>query len=154
VRSRLSDERGCRNPAHLLGCLALAGPSSSLTSWIWRPDRFEAQRAVRFEPTAPHPLLSWLQCDYTIRMNYSTVSTNRQQSARAAALTAQTCSLVAAQLPSTKRVAQRYNLGLDTSYQRYTYSGFLTIQMMIDSYLLQKTYPGQKQFCAPLPLSA
>lgn len=36
-----------------------------------------------------------------------------------------------------------YRVFADTSYQRYFFSGFLTLQQMVDNYLLQQTYPGQ-----------
>jgi hypothetical protein len=52
--------------------------------------------------------------DYTIRMNYSTV-------------------------PTTRRIAQRFNLGLDTTYSRYFLSGYLSLQTMIESAMLNAT---------------
>ena len=50
--------------------------------------------------------------DYTIRMNYTA-------------------------LPSTSTTVSKFQLGLDRSYKRYLYSGFLTLQNMIDTAILR-----------------
>ena len=71
--------------------------------------------------------------DYKIRMNYSLV-------------------------PTTRSIAKRFFLGIgpwqraaveaswfccsDTTYQRYFFSGFLSIQNLIDTYLLRTTRPN------------
>eukprot|EP01041_Mallomonas_annulata_P006632 gene6631-13438_t len=52
--------------------------------------------------------------DYTIRMNYTT-------------------------LPNTNQVTNNYALGLQVIYQRYTTSGFLTLQNTIDEWAFQYT---------------
>ena len=54
------------------------------------------------------------QIDYTIRMNYSTV-------------------------PSTRSLQAKFKLGLATDYQDYYFSGFVSLQHMIEDYLLNRT---------------
>lgn len=56
--------------------------------------------------------LSAFHVDYAIRLNYSTV-------------------------PNTNRITNWIARGLDTSFQRYTTSGFLTLQSLVDEYAIR-----------------
>ena len=66
--------------------------------------------------------------DYVIRMNYTA-------------------------LPSTSTKVSKFQLGLDESYKRYYYSGFLTLQTMIDSAVLYISADNDYSMYPPGPIS-
>ena len=80
--------------------------------------------------------LSATHVDYAIRLNYSTV-------------------------PNTNRITRWIARGLDTQFQRYTTSGFLTLQALVDEYAFEMaaeegaavpyTPPSTYAFGTPMP---